>query len=142
MPLMEYQTFNFRPASIEIIKKANSIITAYQANGYDLTLRQLYYRFVARALRRIALNMEQVQQYKPPPNFAKLTDTRCSDYIAGYGRESWELDALDPKVIWELIGCEVNRLTDRTNRQQLIDLQESDKQKLAYLSDHWEEIGI
>lgn len=57
-------------------------------------------------VRRIALNMPQVRQYNPPPNPAKLTDCRANGYIAEYGDESWELDALDPDVIADLIEAE------------------------------------
>lgn len=38
---------SFLPKSLRIIEQANAIITDYQAQGYTLTLRQLYYRFVA-----------------------------------------------------------------------------------------------
>jgi hypothetical protein len=48
---------------------------------------------------RIALTMDQIGEYDPPPNFAKITDSRCKSYISNYGDESWELDALDPSVI-------------------------------------------
>ncbi|RVD42852.1 hypothetical protein EN742_06450, partial [Mesorhizobium sp. M4A.F.Ca.ET.020.02.1.1] len=40
----------FRGSTLRIIEKANEIIAEYQAMGYSLTLRQLYYQFVARAL--------------------------------------------------------------------------------------------
>ncbi len=52
---------------------------------------------------RIALNMDQVKRYRPPPNPAKITDSRATKYIKLHGRESWELDALDPKVLSSLI---------------------------------------
>lgn len=38
----------FRAGSLEIIDQANEIIAAYQAQGFTLTLRQLYYQFVSR----------------------------------------------------------------------------------------------
>ena len=38
----------FTPASLALIDRANTICADYQAQGYDLTLRQLYYQFVAR----------------------------------------------------------------------------------------------
>jgi len=41
---------NFRAKSRAIIRKANEIIEEYSAQGYSLTLRQLYYQFVARGL--------------------------------------------------------------------------------------------
>src|ERR1039457_2019772 len=52
---------------------------------------------------RSALNMDQVQQYNPPPNPAKITDSRATAYIKEFGGESWELDALDPDVLTDLI---------------------------------------
>lgn len=55
------------------------------------------------SVERIALNMEQVKKYNPPPNPAKLTDSRAADYVARYGNSSWELDALEPKVITKLV---------------------------------------
>ena len=47
--------------------------------------------------------MEQIEEFSPPPNPAKLTDSRCGSYIRKYGDESCELDALEPRVITELI---------------------------------------
>ena len=50
MPKIKYQDFNFRAGTLELITTANKIIAEYQAQGYDLTLRQLYYQFVARGI--------------------------------------------------------------------------------------------
>ena len=40
---------NFRKESLDLIKKINCIIEEYQKQGYELTLRQVYYQLVARA---------------------------------------------------------------------------------------------
>lgn len=263
MAMIKYQNFNFRPKSLEIIKQANHIINEYETQGYELTLRQLYYQFVARGIipnsdreykklgsvvnngrlaglidweaitdrtrpsrgnnhwdspqdiieacanqfridtradqdcyvevwvekdallgiveqictkldvpyfscrgyvsqssmweaaqrftreeesretilihlgdhdpsgvdmsrdiqsrlnmfgatvevERIALLMDQIDKYNPPPNPAKITDSRCQGYIDNYGEESWELDALEPQVITELISDAVANYT-------------------------------
>lgn len=63
-------------------------------------------------VQRIALNLNQITQYSPPPNPAKVTDSRSNSYIQQYGNESWELDALDPSIIKDLIKDAVNDLTD------------------------------
>lgn len=63
-------------------------------------------------VRRIALNMNQVKKYNPPPNPAKLTDCRASSYIKIHGSQSWELDALDPKTISALIKKELESLRE------------------------------
>lgn len=61
-------------------------------------------------VRRIALNMAQVQAYNPPPNPAKTTDARFASYAYAFGKESWELDALEPRTLEELIDAEVRQL--------------------------------
>ncbi len=61
---------------------------------------------------RIALNMDQVQSYNPPPNPAKATDSRFRDYQEKFGDESWELDALEPGVLVKLITEEVLKYRD------------------------------
>lgn len=63
-------------------------------------------------LKRLALNMHQVEQYTPPPNPAKTTDSRYAGYIAEFGQESWELDALEPAVIADLIRNAITGLID------------------------------
>jgi len=92
-------------------------------------------------MERIALNMNQVKQYNPPPNPAKLTDSRCRGYIQSYGNSSWELDALDPKVIDQLITNQVNRHTDQEKREALIEEQREHKEKLRTASDNWDVIA-
>lgn len=54
-------------------------------------------------IERIALNMDQVEEYAPPANPAKQTDSRFFQYQELHGDSSWELDALEPSVIEELI---------------------------------------
>jgi hypothetical protein len=49
MPKIKYRKKKFEPDSLEKIEKANVIIAEYQQQGFDLTLRQLYYQFVSRA---------------------------------------------------------------------------------------------
>lgn len=63
-------------------------------------------------VKRIALNWDQIQQYGPPPNPAKLTDSRSRDYIDRFGDESWELDALEPSVLVELIRSQIETVID------------------------------
>jgi hypothetical protein len=64
-------------------------------------------------VRRIALNMNQVRQYNPPPSFVKHGDTRTSGYRERFGTdECWELDALSPAVIADLIRTEMEQLID------------------------------
>jgi len=61
---------------------------------------------------RVALNRPQIDQYQPPPNPAKVTDSRFADYAAEHGSESWELDALEPTVITDLIQDQWDKHVD------------------------------
>lgn len=50
MPVIQYQQTRFSPWKLTMIKRVNEIVTRYSKMGYDLTLRQVYYQFVARDL--------------------------------------------------------------------------------------------
>lgn len=63
-------------------------------------------------VRRLALNMDQIEKFNPPPNPAKMTDSRFAAYVAEFGDESWELDALEPAAMVELIRSSVVGLID------------------------------
>jgi len=59
-------------------------------------------RYPVEFVDRAALNMDQVEQYKPPENPAKVNDPRFYAYVERYGSSSWELDALEPSVLADL----------------------------------------
>lgn len=63
-------------------------------------------------LERIALNWPQIEEHKPPPNPAKMTDSRYDGYVRLYGDESWELDALPPDYLDRLVTEHVQRHID------------------------------
>jgi hypothetical protein len=50
-------------------------------------------------VKRLALNRDQIDEHRPPPNPAKTTDARFAEYRRQHGTESWELDALAPAVL-------------------------------------------
>lgn len=52
MPKICYRSIRFTKSSQKVIDQANVIIAEYAAQGYELTLRQLYYQFVSRDLLR------------------------------------------------------------------------------------------
>ena len=48
MPKRQYKDINFQSKSLDLIQLVNSVIEDYDAQGYELTLRQVYYQLVAR----------------------------------------------------------------------------------------------
>lgn len=91
-------------------------------------------------MNRIALNMDQITQYAPPPNPAKMTDVRAAKYVEEFGDESWELDALEPAVIAGLIEEAVLALCDQESWDMMIDSEENHKATLKYAADNWEAV--
>jgi hypothetical protein len=91
-------------------------------------------------IKRLALNMDQVEEYNPPPNPAKLTDSRFNGYADLYGDESWELDALDPRVIARLVEGEVESLIDRELWDREIAREEGERDTLALLADRYDDV--
>lgn len=90
-------------------------------------------------IQRLALNRDQVKKYKLPPNPAKLTDTRAKDYIAEYGKVSWELDALEPRMLSELVGKNIKANIDMNFWETSLEIENDDKEKLQRLSDNWDD---
>jgi hypothetical protein len=87
---------------------------------------------------RIALNMDQVEQYAPPPNPAKLTDSRARGYIDNYGDESWELDALDPTTITDLIRLHVGQLRDDYLWNDAVAREQKGRRELSAVAGGWD----
>ena len=81
-------------------------------------------------VQRLALNMNQVEQYNPPPNPAKDTDARYEAYRQQYGESSWELDALDPDVIMALIQDAVTHIRDPQRWREAREQEAADQQVL------------
>lgn len=92
-------------------------------------------------VRRIALTMAQVRAYGPPPNPAKLTDSRGSGYVQRYGRQSWELDALDPPTIVALITDHVESvIDDRGAWDDVLDEDRATRSRMQDVSARWKDL--
>lgn len=91
-------------------------------------------------LKRLALNFDQVQEYNPPPNPAKMGDSRAEDYVSQFGEESWELDALAPNVIEKLITDALDPLIDRKKWDRATRKEEVGRNQLQKVSLNWDDI--
>lgn len=83
---------------------------------------------------RIALNMEQIDRYSPPPNPAKTTDSRSQSYIDLYGTESWELDALEPAVLAQLVIDSVDEYRDEELFREALKRQDASRGRLIEIA--------
>ena len=89
-------------------------------------------------IRRIALTMEQIKTFNPPPNPAKLTDRRATAYIKQFGEHSWELDALEPQFIRQLIDSEIRPLMDEKILAQTLELEKEQRRELEFVADNYD----
>lgn len=88
---------------------------------------------------RLGLNMDQIEEHNPPPNPAKMSDVRAAKYVEEYGDESWELDALGPDVISELVNEAIGERINRKAWDYALGEEENNKSRLQMVSDRWDE---
>lgn len=89
---------------------------------------------------RLALNRDQIDKFKPPPNPAKITDSRAASYIALYGKESWELDALDPEELVRLVRRSLLKLRDQEAWEKAKAEETEQRKGLQAVADHWDTV--
>lgn len=87
---------------------------------------------------RIALNRDQIDEFKPPPNPAKTVDPRFRSYVVEYGNESWELDALDPRTLTNLINKVVLGYREDDKWQEMIEKEEQYRTKLSEAAEDYD----
>ena len=106
----------------------------------DLVTRLEMFSNMRIDFQRIALTMPQIEIYNPPPDPAKMTDSRAKKYVSKYGPTSWELDALDPTVLGDLVEEHVLNWRDPQKWEEKVEEEEVMKEKLEYIADNWEEL--
>jgi len=82
---------------------------------------------------KLALTMDQIEEYNPPPNPAKIKDPRAMAYIREHGNSSWEVDALPPEVLTEIIEHAFSSVLDTALMNKVIEQEGKDKNKLRRL---------
>lgn len=85
-------------------------------------------------VKAIALTPQQVKKYNPPPNPAKMTDSRAMKYVAEHGRTSWEVDALNPRILNDLLTKNIEEYMDMSLFEAMIQQEEEDKEKLRNIT--------
>lgn len=79
----------------------------------------------------IGLTMEQIKTYNPPPNPAKITDPRAKEYIRKYGKTSWEVDALRPDLMREIVKKAIIENIDPEVHEAVLELEKTDKARIT-----------
>ncbi len=85
---------------------------------------------------RIGLTKSQIKKFGPPPNPAKITDSRAREYIRKHGKMSWEVDALKPNELDKIVSNAIEQWMDMDKYNRWIEREKPEKQKLRELIDN------
>lgn len=86
------------------------------------------------SINRIALNYQQIEELKPPKNPAKDSDSRFDAYRRKFGTSSWELDALSPKYLNDLVISNIHQCID-------FKLWNARKAEIQFIKDQLQEVS-
>lgn len=78
-------------------------------------------------IHKLAITPAQVDEYQPPPNPAKLSDSRAKKYIAKHGYSSYEVDALPPDALQTIINEAITAFIETDALGQVLDQEDVDK---------------
>lgn len=106
----------------------------------DIKTRLSMFAGVDVPVHRLALTYEQVEELKPPPNPAKTTDSRYRDYANRFGSESWELDAIRPHDMVDLISDAIAEFEDSEPFNKRKRLRMEHRNTFMSISDHYQEV--
>lgn len=89
----------------------------------------------------IGLTKAQIKQYRLPPNPTKMTDSRADEYVKDHGKTCWEVDALEPQVLTEIVEKNIEAHIDVDLYNQTIAREEKEKVKIAKLKNFIDQIN-
>lgn len=89
---------------------------------------------------RLALNMDQIDMWQPPENPAKESDSRFSSYVDLYGSSSWELDAVEPSILANLVRTAVLERRDEKLWKKAIRSEDKMRDELREFADRYGDV--
>lgn len=116
----------------------------HDPSGFDMT-RDVTERLTMFAeteieVKRVALNMDQIIELNAPPNPAKVTDSRAKNYIKRFGNRSWELDAIEPPEMADLVRDEIKIYLDQTAWNEALTIETENRRSLETISKRFKEV--
>lgn len=113
----------------------------HDPSGIDMTRdveeRLVLFSGVDIEMVRLALNWDQIELWRPPENPAKETDSRYEAYVAKYGDSSWELDAIEPVQLAELVREAVLERRDELAWGEIVDQENAMRNELRSFVDEY-----
>lgn len=88
-------------------------------------------------IERLALNWDQIEQWSPPENPAKETDARFAAYLDEFGPSSWELDAVEPATLADLVRQAVLSRMDHKEWDKAVTKEKKGRLELRGFADQY-----
>jgi hypothetical protein len=88
----------------------------------------------------VALTMDQIHEFNPPPNPAKITDSRAKSYIEQYGAASWEVDALRPDALIRFVEAAIRGYLDVGIMNEVVKREQEQIEELRYIAENFDAI--
>jgi len=127
----EYHLFylgDHDPSGIDMTRDVRERLLTFIGLGKDFPLQ----------VHRLALNYDQVEQWHPPENPAKGSDSRYADYARRFGEFSWELDAVEPRTLATLLREAILEYIDPETWREVADKEARLRKDLERLADNYE----
>ena len=125
---------DYDPSGIDMIRDVRDRTLEFMKGGNESieTLEEaaIEYKF---SVESIALTIEQINQYEPPPNPAKMSDPRANKFVAKHGKTSWEVDALKPEVLNQLLDDAILENINLGTYEEIVNSEQADRDKLRTL---------
>lgn len=88
---------------------------------------------------RLALNYDQVEALNPPPNPAKETDSRFESYVDEFGETCWELDAIEPNQLAQIVTRAVENYRDQDLWDEAVERENEMRAELERMAKEYQE---
>lgn len=79
-------------------------------------------------IKKLAITPAQVEEHQPPPNPAKMSDSRAAAFVAEHGYQSYEVDALPPSVLSDIINDAILDLIEDDTLDDVLAQERRDRQ--------------
>ena len=116
---------DFDPSGVDIERDLAERLRRYGAGDFTV--------------KRVALTREQIIKYQLPPMPVKRSDARAPRFVAAYGDEAVELDALDPNELKRILAEAIEEHIDmelwRKREREIEELREWLRERLRSIED-------
>lgn len=123
------------PSGLDMVRDIKDRISTFATLYFCCDEEDIeYYLDEKFEVRRVALTTQQIEEYNPPPNPAKVKDPRAEWYIERFGPTSWEVDALPPPTLLQIVRDNIARIIDQEMYEDALEREEREREMLKKIA--------